>query len=152
MRPGLRPNRRRATSHSHRDCVVELAVGLGRERGAGEHAVGAGDEHRLGALVLVDARDRRDVAEDPEILGQRVFDRGGARPNGADRTTSRPAPRDDAGQRDEHGTAPPRETKRPSNASDGLGILATRVRAPRLGARGRRRDDRRDTRRRSMTS
>src|SRR5665213_4257035 len=54
--------------------LVDLPIGLGRERGAGQHAVGAGDEGGFAPLVAFDARDRRDVAEDPEIFGQRVFD------------------------------------------------------------------------------
>ena len=55
-------------------CRVDLPEHLGRGRSTGEHAGFASDECGLGLAVGIDAGDGRDVAEQPEVLGERAGD------------------------------------------------------------------------------
>ena len=127
----------------HVDLLVELAEGLGRERGPGEHAVGRARRTRPRPVVLVDARERRDVAEDAEILGERVRDEPAHDRSRRIERGHRPAPRADARQRDEHGRGcaardEPAEQARRTGPGTRGGCAS---RATRFASR-RRRDDR----------
>src|SRR5262249_43767031 len=122
----------------HRDVRVELSVGLARECGAGEHTIFAGNERGDRGLVLAHTRDRRDVAECAEILGERfrheTADEGMRRieVGHCDRL---PARSDASGARTStcrftNAGARPRNTNRPRKASDGSGY-SRRAWAPR---------------------
>jgi len=119
----------------HVDVPVELTERLGREGGPREHALAARDEHRGRGLILTDARDRRDVAENAEVLGQRVFDEPPHyRSRRVERGHDRARPTATGGSATNTGAALPRTTKRPASASAVFG-KSERVCAPRDSSR-----------------
>ena len=117
---------------------VDLAEHLGRGRGAGEHALARARRTRpIAVCVLVDARDRRDVAEQAEVLGERARDERRARPaRGGSKSLMRSLLDAQRRERDEarRGRALDARTGR-SQRVDGVGEVGAGVRAARLLAR-----------------